>query len=536
VAAPAFQAAGAVVRDAAALTVAWPPSHQADDIGLLFVETANQAPTLSTPAGFVQAAQIGTGTAGTSGATMLTIFWCRATGSSQASPVIADSGDHQVAVIHTYRGCIATGNPWDVIGTSVQASAQTGFSIPGATTTVADTLCVLALSNNGLTTQNEVTVPPVNANLTNIVERTDSQPEASTVNTVLRVGPYTGLSNFVGVGPGGDTGAPFYSILGINPHFMSATERQAAVDFADANDCILFITTTQSTPTYGANSATGFDSTAYDSQVQLIVDTMPEIASALTRQRGVAVFCDEPYHSKWLNSSGVATFTPTIVNQKARLHKTKFGSTCITVARADLDKLVDGNGGSWNNLGLPAGGYDALDYGVMQFEGPQGQAHIDFTTALANARTDGNTINVGVIPSINLWAGGNHVTIGGVNQCWDYLNNGTSSGVVAGAVQGSPSPYSKGQQIPCATWNATAASGQKTLVCSPAWIRHIADTIYNDANIPWLIFWIYATSGISDFSWMNIYQPRADFVAALDYLIQKCQSRPSFNGFRAVKP
>ena len=157
------------------------------------------------------------------------------------------------------------------------------------------------------------------------------------------------------------------------------------------------------------------------------------------------------------------------------------------------------------------------------------------TTALATARTQAATINVGVIPSINLWGGGNHVAIGGVSQCWDYLNNGTSSGVIAGSVQGSPSPYSKGQQIDCATWNATASSGKKTLVCSPDGVRHIIDTNYNDPDIPWMIFWIYATSGLSDFGWMGPLQSRNDFIDALDYAITKCKTRSSFNGFRTPK-
>src|SRR5690349_6737758 len=70
-----YQAVGTVQNGTGAITVAW-PAHQAGDIGLLVIETANQAVTLGTNAANwtqVTNSPQGTGTAATAGATRLTV-------------------------------------------------------------------------------------------------------------------------------------------------------------------------------------------------------------------------------------------------------------------------------------------------------------------------------------------------------------------------------------------------------------------------------------------------------------------------------
>ncbi|MGZ4989999.1 MAG: beta strand repeat-containing protein, partial [Methylobacter sp.] len=175
-AAPAYQAQGAASSGTGSLAPVW-PTHQTDDIALLIVETANQAVTLSSnTAGFVEVASSpqGTGTAASTAATRLTVFWTRATSNAMASPTVADSGDHQIAQIVTFRGVYATGNPWDVTVGDVLATAGTGFSIPGATTTVTNSLVVAIVSagvDANSTTQRSGWT---NASLTGLTERVDS--------------------------------------------------------------------------------------------------------------------------------------------------------------------------------------------------------------------------------------------------------------------------------------------------------------------------------------------------------------------------
>lgn len=172
-AAPTFQAAGTGVGGTGNLTVAW-PAHATDDIALLFIESrGEQAANLSVPAGFALVANSpqSTGTGGSG--TRLTVYWARATSAAMPNPTIQDPGDHAVAQILTYRGVINTGNPWDVTGGGVKATASTSVSATGVTTTIPDTLVVVAVSQ-GFDANSTATFSNwANGNLTGINVGTD---------------------------------------------------------------------------------------------------------------------------------------------------------------------------------------------------------------------------------------------------------------------------------------------------------------------------------------------------------------------------
>lgn len=171
--APTFQAAGTGVGDIIAVAPAW-PTHDSGDIGLLLIETAPTsagAATLSTANGFVLVGSASVITA--SAETTLTVYWCRATSSAMAAPTVADSGDHQFAVILTFRGCIASGDPWDVFATATKTAASTSASAPALTTTVADALVVSAISRNNDESGASFSAW-ANASLTGVTERYDA--------------------------------------------------------------------------------------------------------------------------------------------------------------------------------------------------------------------------------------------------------------------------------------------------------------------------------------------------------------------------
>lgn len=172
-AAPTWQATGTLAAGTGNVTVVW-PSHATDDIGLLVVESANQAIALTTPAGFVEIPDSpqGTGTAGGTTSTRLAVFWCRATSGSMASPVVTDPGDHACAYIVTFRGCITSGDPWDVTAGDALASASTTFTIPGDTTTLAECL-VVAIVATGADVSTGRATGWTNASLASITERGD---------------------------------------------------------------------------------------------------------------------------------------------------------------------------------------------------------------------------------------------------------------------------------------------------------------------------------------------------------------------------
>lgn len=147
---------------------------QLNDIILLFDETANEA--VSTPSGYAVVADSpqGTGTAGGTTSTRLDAFWKRAT-ATEAAPTITDPGDHAIGRILAFRGCIGSGNPWDVTSGDTGASS-TSVSIPGDTTTVVNTLVVAAVANatDTLTAQ---TSAYVNTDLANLTERVDNNTD-----------------------------------------------------------------------------------------------------------------------------------------------------------------------------------------------------------------------------------------------------------------------------------------------------------------------------------------------------------------------
>ena len=172
-AAPTWQATGALASGTGNVSVTW-PAHQANDIGLLCVESANETIALGTPSGFAEIPDSpqGTGTAAGSAATRLAVFWCRATSGAMANPVITDPGDHAVAYIITFRGCKTSGNPWNVTAGDVETASTTSFSIPGDTTTVADCLVAAIISTRADVDSGRAS-GWTNASLASITERAD---------------------------------------------------------------------------------------------------------------------------------------------------------------------------------------------------------------------------------------------------------------------------------------------------------------------------------------------------------------------------
>lgn len=173
-AAPTFHSVGAIAGSSSTHTVTM-PSHAADDIILLFLMSANESISLSSAEGFalIPGLSNGDGTAGGSTASRLDVYWVRATSASMVAPTVADSGVNTGSATMAIRGCIATGDPWDVVaGDATSGSNTNSVTIPGATTTVADCLVVLACSDHyDGTASRGLTL--TNSDLTSITNRID---------------------------------------------------------------------------------------------------------------------------------------------------------------------------------------------------------------------------------------------------------------------------------------------------------------------------------------------------------------------------
>lgn len=156
----------------AALTVGAVASVVADDLILLFVESANE--NIATPTGYTQVTNspVSTGTAATAGGVRLAVFYSWATGADTTTSV-ADSGNHTTAIKIAYRGVDLT-TPFDATPvTGIKTPASTSTSFPGITTTTANAKIVHASGLDLDAASTATTGAATNANLTSITELHD---------------------------------------------------------------------------------------------------------------------------------------------------------------------------------------------------------------------------------------------------------------------------------------------------------------------------------------------------------------------------
>lgn len=155
------------------------PVHQANDIILLFTESANE--NVAVPDGWTEApgSPVGTGVAADVAATRLQVFWRRAVSDKETAPFVADPGDHVVAAMMSVRGCLQQGSPFGPnVGSDVQAGVVAAVSIPGFNTVVDKTLVVAVVAHgiDGITAQGSGWA---NASLANVTERIDGGSAAN---------------------------------------------------------------------------------------------------------------------------------------------------------------------------------------------------------------------------------------------------------------------------------------------------------------------------------------------------------------------
>lgn len=172
-----FVAAGTVASGTGAITVPLPSGLQTDDLLFLLVETANE--NVTTPTGWTIApsAHQGVGTAASTTATEISLFY-RWVDGTESSASVADPGDHVIGRMVAYRG-VDTTTPFDTSAGSTKATASTTATFPSITTTV-DNCLVLLVEAHSLPDANSTTVVSghTNANLSGIAERIDNNTNA----------------------------------------------------------------------------------------------------------------------------------------------------------------------------------------------------------------------------------------------------------------------------------------------------------------------------------------------------------------------
>ena len=156
----------------AGLSVGAVANVQANDLILLFVESANQA--ITTPTGYtaVPSGLASAGTAAAAGGMRLTVFYRIATG-ADATDTVADSGDHTTAIKLAFRG-VHTTTPFDATAvTGTKTTASTSSSYPGITTATANAHVIFASALDLDSNSTATTSAQANANITGLTERHD---------------------------------------------------------------------------------------------------------------------------------------------------------------------------------------------------------------------------------------------------------------------------------------------------------------------------------------------------------------------------
>lgn len=138
--APTYQAAGPPQSGTAGLAPEWPP-HLKGDIGFMVIQTADQT-GIAVPDGWAVVLTSGVGTVGAAGSVGLTLLWKRAASSDEPNLSIPDVGNHMLAQIFTFRGCIETGSPFDGSTGTTLSTAATAVSFSNITTSLANTAVV----------------------------------------------------------------------------------------------------------------------------------------------------------------------------------------------------------------------------------------------------------------------------------------------------------------------------------------------------------------------------------------------------------
>ncbi len=167
---PTFVAHGTKAESPNAINPAW-PTHQADDIGLLFVNTAGNDPVpVVTPTDEWFLIRTEATTGGGTDKARCSVYWARAASGAESAPTVPDVGNHQLGYIDTYRGAVATGTPIEAIDGGIKGTNSTTFIVPGAVDTTQDDGLVFAVSSIGKAFTQAAWA---NANLANIQERAD---------------------------------------------------------------------------------------------------------------------------------------------------------------------------------------------------------------------------------------------------------------------------------------------------------------------------------------------------------------------------
>ena len=315
--------------------------------------------------------------------------------------------------------------------------------------------------------------------------------------------------NDIGFGPGNDENGRRWGALYYGP---SPSTISSDIDKADA-DSVLLVLTMPGNKGQWRDAAGNFSMQLYEDQLDRFIADSPnarvdqatsdKIENAMTRHRIVCIVIDEPN----LNNE----MSPNQVAQMAAEYKARW-PTCLTFARITPSLLKAGWGPTeWRN---PTTKYPKLDYAWSQYNNSLAKSGMTPKDVWNQERAaiQSAGYNMGLAVSLNIWAGGIFQTTDGQAPCWDYADNNSSSGYVLG----DRDDGSEGTRVPCSQLGSTV----KSVIASPAWIRHFAQQVAADGGFPFMLMWNKRPLESGQTSIFDQYYIRNDFVSAFDDAIQ----------------
>lgn len=350
-------------------------------------------------------------------------------------------------------------------------------------------------------------------------------PPAPTPTSPLLCGPSGLTLSDLGNGPGGTTAKPIWKATFLTPDPSTVVAlRSAFLTFGMR--AALNLAGSRNTWCDTVGTCLNFNASKYEARVRrwtvaggATAAQAAAITACLADRTAFGHLVDEPNISDFCGS-----ISPDDMNNMGLLYKSIWPG-CLTCARIGPSVAV--------NFGIPAGGYTGIDYLIAQYAA--GFAGTPFKVYFDNEKTIGLSLNVGVIPALNFIDGG----IGGlpnapavvdtVTACFDYLNTGSSSGVIKGSFTGTDP---NGTPYACGTLPSKTIAGTKFL-CNPNFIKRYADVISADFDAPMAFGYSpFSTPGAAAyFTQWNWNQ----FLVALRYMLNKCNGRTTFNGLRTAK-
>lgn len=343
-----------------------------------------------------------------------------------------------------------------------------------------------------------------------------------------------GLEGDVGEGPNLDTGAPYFTAC----HFVPNTSTIGAIiDTARAKGITLVLNVAGNKSSWKTTDGTGkvvLDMQQYKDNVSRFGPNTTAFAdrakfAQAVRDRVIVLYVvDEPNLTNSQNPN-LPDITCADTNEMALWHKTVWaGYNPITLVRVPADTMRDG----W--LGTNPGNsfWTGVDYCWSQYTlrhgrgGPQGDpwsTPIDPLDLYVEQKAIAETLDMGVIPSLNMWAGGHGIDGSGVTAKWDTGNNGGALGYLLGD-----------READRATVVTTLNDNIKSLASSPNWIRKHAERIATDPDAPFLLYWQHNFPESASDEYLSYYN-RSDYDAAFDDAIRFGLARAQFNGWRTAK-